>query len=202
MGFGKLYLTKVGQALQYKCQAGKTLNFLKFVLGSGELGSQAISELTGLIQEKMSISISKLKVTDTKVTLGISFNNANVDKGFYFREIGIIAEDPDTKEEILFMYGNAGDSADYIDSAGGDVLEKKLDVDIFILDVENITATLDSSLIYSTPQELEEAIAEVRKYVDDSINNIPEVDLTGYATEEFVNDAITAAITGALEASY
>lgn len=146
----KIYLTDVGQALLYKAQGGKVLKFTRFGLGDGELNGQAIQKLTTLLNEKMSSVISKLNVKNNKVTVGLTFDNSDLLEGFYFRELGLFAEDPDTKEEILYMYGNSGDTSDYIDANTSKAIEENLDVEIIISDVENITATIEGSLVYLT----------------------------------------------------
>lgn len=146
----KLYLTAVGQALLYKAQGGQTLKLTRFGLGNGELGGQAIQELTALINEKMSSNITKLNVNTNKVVVGMSFTNSELTEGFYFRELGLFAEDPDSGEEVLYMYANAAEASDYIDSNTGKVIEENLDVEIIISEVENITATIDGSLVYLT----------------------------------------------------
>lgn len=146
----KLYLTAVGQALLYKAQGGQTLKLTRFGLGNGELGGQAIQELTALINEKMSSNITKLNVNTNKVVVGMSFTNSELTEGFYFRELGLFAEDPDSGEEVLYMYANAAEASDYIDSNTGKVIEENLDVEIIISDVKNITATIDGSLVYLT----------------------------------------------------
>lgn len=146
----KIYLTDVGQALLYKAQGGKVLKFTRFGLGDGELNGQAIQKLTTLLNEKMSSVISKLNVKNNKVTVGLTFDNSDLTEGFYFRELGLFAEDPDTQEEILYMYGNSGETSDYIDANTSRAIEENLDVEIIISDVENITATIEGSLVYLT----------------------------------------------------
>lgn len=146
----KIYLTDVGQALLYKAQGGKVLKFTRFGLGDGELNGQAIQKLTTLLNEKMSSVISKLNVKNNKVTVGLTFDNSDLTEGFYFRELGLFAEDPDTQEEILYMYGNSGDTSDYIDANTSKAIEENLDVEIIISDVEDIRATIDGSLVYLT----------------------------------------------------
>ena len=128
----KIYLTDVGQALLYKAQGGKVLKFTRFGLGDGELNGQAIQKLTTLLNEKMSSAISKLNVKNNKVTVGLTFDNSDLTEGFYFRELGLFAEDPDTQEEILYMYGNSGDTSDYIDANTSKAIEENLDVEIIL----------------------------------------------------------------------
>lgn len=152
----KLYLTNAGQELLYKAQGGKILKFTRFGLGDGELNSQAIQTLTSLIGEKMSSKLTKVDVKTNKVVVGMSFTNAELTEGFYFKELGLFAEDPDTAEEILYMYANFGETSDYIDANTGKTIEENLDVEIYISDIDNITAVIDNSLVYATQRELTE----------------------------------------------
>lgn len=163
--FNTLKFTNSGLDLEYKAQSGKELKFKRFGIGDGELGSTSIKELTALKNEKMQLDIIKITILGTgenkKVTLRVVLNNEDVEEGFYFREIGIFAEDPDTKEEVLFLYANAGDTADYISAGGGNnALEKNIDIDIYLSDVANITSTIDKSMIFVTTNELEEELAK------------------------------------------
>lgn len=146
----RFYLTDVGQALLYKAQGGQQLKFTRFGLGAGELNGQAIQILTNLISEKLSADIRRLEIKSNKVVLGMSFTNTELVEGFYFRELGIFAEDPDTAEEVLYMYANAGETAEYIDDNTGKVIEEYLDVEIQVSDVESISAVIDESLVYLT----------------------------------------------------
>lgn len=157
----ELFLTNAGQSLLYKVQGGKILNFLRFGLGDGKLNGQAIQPLTNLINPKMSLDLKRLEVKNDKVILAVFLDNKELTVGFYFRELGIFAEDPDTKEEILFMYANSDETSDYIDANTGRVIEENLTVELKVADVANITATIDESLVFATKKELDELKNEV-----------------------------------------
>ena len=149
----ELFLTNAGQSLLYKVQGGKTLNFLRFGLGDGKLNGQAIQPLTNLINPKMSVELKRLDVKNDRVILGAFLDNKELTEGFYQRELGIFAEDPDTKAEILFMYANSADTSDYIDGNTGRVIEENLTVEIYISDVANISAVINESLVYALKSE-------------------------------------------------
>jgi len=149
--FNSFKLTNKGLDLEYKAQGGKTLKITRFGLGDGELGNTPIRELTELKHEIMSNKNINTEGTYKKATLGFMLDNKTITEGFYWREIGIFAEDPDTQEEILFMYTNAGETADYIPANNStSILEKYIDVDIYVSDIENITVEIDSSLTFAT----------------------------------------------------
>lgn len=149
-----MVLTNRGRNLQAKAQAGAQLNFTRFGVGDGELGGSSILELNALKHQVKSVNISKAKpVTGGKATIGMVLSNQDLATGFYFREIGLFAQDPDVGE-ILYCYANAGATADYIPAGGGtDVVEKSFDVIAIVGTAANVTATIDSSLIYVSAQE-------------------------------------------------
>lgn len=178
--FGGLVLTNNGRNLYAKAQTGKQLKIKRIAIGDGELGSsESMINLTNLKNEVMSCNIVDFKVVQNEIAkVTFILNNQDIQTGFYWRELGVIAEDPDTEEEVLYCYGNARENGEYISASGGaDILEKSVSIDLIISNVENITANIDESLVYATKEE----ILNVKLYVDQQI---------------------TTAITGALEGSY
>jgi len=147
--FGGLILTSRGRALQAKAQAGIQLKFTNIRVGDGQVGGQAISGLTDLIHTVKTLDITKLKtLSGGKAVVGSTLSNSGLTTGFYWREIGVFAEDPDLGE-ILYCYGNAGDQAEYIPADGGaDLIEKSIDVVILVGNASNISAVIDQSLIF------------------------------------------------------
>jgi len=161
--FGGLILTNKGKTLQSKAQTGVQLNFTRIGVGDGNLGSQSILALNDLINEVKSLNISKLKfIGGKRSVVGGTLSNQEITTGFYFREIGVFAEDPDAGE-ILYCYGNAGELAEYIPPGGEDVIEKTIDVDMFVGNAENVTASIDESLVFATVQQVEDITLAVNE---------------------------------------
>lgn len=107
-------LTNKGLALQAKAQSGVQLKYTKFVIGDGRLTGQSMPALTNVISPKKTLPITKLKMRPpNEAIVGSVLSNQDVTTGFYFRELGLYAMDPD-EGEILYLYANAGDTADYI----------------------------------------------------------------------------------------
>ncbi|MFH5187098.1 phage tail protein [Paenibacillus sp. TAB 01] len=184
--FGGLILTSRGRALQVKAQAGVQLHYTRIAIGDGSLGGQSISDLNALINERKSLSITKLKpLADNKATIGAVLNNQDMSSGFYFREIGVFAQDPDAGE-VLYCYGNAGNNAEYIPAGGAaDLLEKHIDAIVIVGNAANVTATIDQSLVLATKLELESHTH------DGTPGNGPKISSTGLA-----NAAVTDTILG------
>jgi hypothetical protein len=180
--FGGLLQTRRGRNLQAKAQTGVKLQYTRIALGDGQLGSTPIADLNALRNQKKSLDIQKLNVlTGGRALVGSTLSNQDMQEGFYFREIGIFAQDPDVGE-VLYCYGNAGELAEYIPPAGGaDVIEKSINIQTTIGNAQNVTAVIDDSLVFATEkrlQELEESITQQMENMDAVTTEELEQELT------------------------
>ncbi|SMF88130.1 Phage-related tail fibre protein [Paenibacillus uliginis N3/975] len=181
--FGGFIQTNKGRNLQAKAEAGALLKFTRMGVGDGQLGGQSITTLNRLISEKKSLPITRLKTLMTaQAIVGAVLSNQDVTTGFYFREMGIFAQDPD-EGEILYAYGNSGSGAEYIPPAGAaDIIEKTIDMIVTFGQAQNVSAVINSSLIFATPDDVAESLAEAKKYTDEKIAaidvDIPDASLT------------------------
>lgn len=143
--FPKMTLTNVGQALQTKVLAGAELTFTRIALGDGKLNGQPISPLTALIHQTASVSVDTVVVIndDTCQASGF-FTNKDISTGFWWREFGIFAQDPDVGE-ILYGYTNAGDAGDYIPPVQDTRIEKYIFCSIAVANAETVNITIPSS---------------------------------------------------------
>ncbi|AOZ91619.1 tail fiber protein [Paenibacillus crassostreae] len=155
-------MTNKGRALQAKAQAGEALNYTRIAIGDGALGGQSIATLTALVSQKKTLDITTLNrpIGSIRAVIGTVIRNTDIVTGFDFREFGVFALDPD-EGEILYFYGNAGDTADYLPPNGDGVIEKSFNVNVLVGDATTVTATIDQSLVYVTQQELDEALAGI-----------------------------------------
>lgn len=198
MAFGSIVFTTRGKVLQSKAQAGTKLNFTKLAIGDGELGSQSVLELTDLKNKKLDIPISALKVlTGGIASVGGTFTNENIDTGFYWREVGLYATDPDIGE-ILYVYGNAGALAEYIPSSGGsEILEKFVAIEAIIGNANNVSATINQSLVYATIEDIEthnsdsKAHPELSQQIKNLESQIQNIDVSG-DIRQVINERVNA----------
>ena len=95
-------LTAAGKALQAKVEAGATLELTRLKLGDGTESASDIDALTDLVAPKYSMSISSKSVEDNVCTVTGVVLSTEIHTGFYAREFGIFALDPDVGE-ILYM---------------------------------------------------------------------------------------------------
>ena len=151
---GKTVLTTGGQLLLAKCQTGKILHFSKFSLSDGYVDdNEDLYERTSLVNpSKFDAPIVEVKVTGTGTAqIHAQLTNKNVTNGFFIRETGLFAIDPDTGSEILYAYLNNGDKCDYLQS-GGESNYYSIDqtIETVIDRASNITATIDGSAVFVT----------------------------------------------------
>lgn len=163
--FTPFKFTAKGLELEYKAQFGQPLRFSKFVLGDG-YNTDSIRDLNNLVNVVREEPITRMQITGSgdkkKIVLGFDLDTTELTTGFYLREIGIMAIDPDTQEEILMFYTNAGETADYIvNDTSSTVTTKLINAEIYITDVEEITATIDSSLVYATQSDLDGKVDKI-----------------------------------------
>nr|DAW24174.1 MAG TPA: tail collar fiber protein [Caudoviricetes sp.] len=115
-----LVLTKKGQLLQAKVGTGVVLALTKMKLGSGVLpNGTSLEDLTDLVTPEQNVGIaSKEVLTDQKMCkISATITNVGLSAGYYVRELGVFANDPDDGE---ILYAVTSDSApDYLPPEGG-----------------------------------------------------------------------------------
>lgn len=151
-------ITAAGLIVLAKGAAGQKITYTKIVLGDGYLEEgQTPRSLTGVVSPKAVIDITKLKVnTDGTVAVGGIFTNDQTSDGFFYRELGLYAEDPDPAVgEVLYCYGNCGDLAEWIPPTGGaTIVEKTIDIVTAIGTATNVTAYIPADA-YATKEDYE-----------------------------------------------
>ena len=151
-------ITAAGLLVLAKGVAGQQINYTKIVLGDGYLEEgQTPRTLTGVVSPKATVDITKLKINgDGTVAVGGIFTNGDETEGFYYRELGLYAEDPDPEVgEVLYCYGNCGDLAEWIPPTGGaTIVEKTIDIVTAIGTATNVTAYIPADA-YATKEDYE-----------------------------------------------
>lgn len=151
-------ITAAGLLVLAKGVAGQQINYTKIVLGDGYLEEgQTPRSLTGVVSPKATVDITKLKINgDGTVAVGGIFTNGDETEGFYYRELGLYAEDPDPEVgEVLYCYGNCGDLAEWIPPTGGaTIVEKTIDIVTAIGTATNVTAYIPADA-YATKEDYE-----------------------------------------------
>ena len=164
-------ITDAGRNLLAKALQGKELMFMRGVIGDGELPDGTdITQMTELINYKKDLPIQSIElVTGVGVVeVFLDMSNRDVTQGFWIREFGLIAKDPDTEEELLYAYRNVGNEASYLPAQyGTDTVQYTLDLMTIIDQAENVTAYIASQNNYVTNSHLENRIASLFADSDD-----------------------------------
>lgn len=151
-------ITAAGLIVLAKGSAGEQIKYTRIVLGDGYLEEgQTPRSLTDVVSPKAAIDITKLKVNaDGTVAVGGVFSNDQTSDGFYYRELGLYAEDPDPDVgEVLYCYGNCGDLAEWIPPTGGStIVEKTIDIVTVIGTASKVTAYIPADA-YATKEDYE-----------------------------------------------
>lgn len=179
MAYGVTYITTQGAILAAKTLQSKTLKFSRFKIGSGSLQEGSVAEikaLTDLVNEEMDFDITKIsRESATQVTVRGLFKNTDAESGFWLRELGLYAIDPDTEDEILFAYINYDNEAEYINNSISEKKEHYYDMIITVDNADNVTITVDPSTVYVTEEDLLEKADELTQDYDAKFSNLKSI---------------------------
>lgn len=166
--FGGMELTNAGRNILAKALLGKTLKFTRAWAGDGYLPEGTdVREMTQIVKPHREMEIAEMSIPPhigtAKITVILS--NKELTAGFFFREIGLFAEDPDTGTEFLYGYCNAGDTADYMPGQDGpDVVFYRFDLTVIVDQAKNVTAIFSDNPLAVTHMQLNQRTDEILKY--------------------------------------
>lgn len=152
--FNGVVLTEKGLALQAKVQSGIKLTFTNIKLGDGAYSGD-LSTLTNLEHIVKILPIESIVIDNGKTRIRTSFQNAGVITGFYIKEIGLFASDPDEGEILYAVANTGGGPADYIPAENFDVVEEQIELITLVGNATNVTAIIDKSIIYAKYEDFE-----------------------------------------------
>jgi len=170
MAFINLVLTTDGMALYAKAQQGKPLHFTRVALGDGLLGGGSLVNRSALISERMSMSIDAIQLVEDSITAAViaTLSNEGMSQGFYARELGVFAEDPDTHQEKSYLYSHAGSDGEYIpDGNSGTLVYERLKLLIKLENTGNVTFEASGNPLYLSAEDVEPII---QAYVGDLVD--------------------------------
>ncbi|MFZ8861397.1 MAG: phage tail protein [Thermocrinis sp.] len=149
-------LTQRGRNLLAKAQTENALTFTKIKIGDGLWPSNTDpTQLNDLVSPKLNLPIQEIRVVgDGTVRLRFVLTNTGLSQGFFMREIGIYAQDPDIGE-ILYAVAYAGDRADFIPADGITKVENVVDIYTVIANAQNVTAVISDTVVLATKQDID-----------------------------------------------
>lgn len=170
-------ITESGRLLLAEVQAGAVMIPTRIVLGSGSIpAGKEPATMTAVVAPVKDLEINKKEKTpDGKIVFGGVYDNRDVTQPFYFRELALYAraeyrnEDGSVKkavDEVLYSYGNAGATADYMPAYSTEtVVEKQLDIVVYIGNSAKVDLSIESG-VYMTvgmAREMAAGLGGVRK---------------------------------------
>lgn len=159
-----MQLTSAGRTLLAKALLGNELKFSKVAYGSGnfDYATEKVSNLTELRLWRMDLPIVNSVITgDGLAEIHARLNNFDLEQGFPAKEIGVFAFDPDTGDEILYAYRNAGDEYTFIPANTGPVHKNSIFAyRVEIQDAPNVTCVYDFDFAYTSQQEFDDHKAD------------------------------------------
>ena len=155
-----MILTYAGRNLLAKALTGKPLVFTRAFTGTGDLGNRDPYTLTDLIARRLELPVTAMRTSSTgtaEVTVEIS--NSKLTSGFFMKEYGLFARDPDNQSEVLYSYCNKGDKSGYLEGFDGtNPISVTLSFITVIDQAKNITANITNSYSYVTSTTLDSRI--------------------------------------------
>jgi len=168
-------LTTAGKNILAKGLSGKEIYFSKVAYGDGDFdyNTENVSDLTQLKNWKMDLPIVGKTVSGDGIALiKAQLINVNLSQGFRAKEIGVFAIDPDSGDEVLYAYRNAGDEYSFVPGGTGPV---KINVTksywVEIGDAENVTFNIDWSFAYVSQEEFNNHVNGTDEDVHPAITN-------------------------------
>ncbi len=140
--FNKGVLTKAGRTLQAKAETGIPLRITKYKVGSGIVTEDEIDSMVDLKEPRMDMGIITNTAADGMCTLTCTLTTKGLEEGFYARELGLFAMDPDVGEILYLMF--ITDTPDMIPPESiGPIITVEYKTDIVISNVEKISVDID-----------------------------------------------------------
>ena len=163
MPFTKLKLTTFGSTLETKWKQGKGVHFTRIALGDGLLGNGSMINRTSLVSERLSLQIDGIVASDdaTQAAVVATLNNRDITEGFPYRELALMAKDPDTGREGTYLYDNAGQECEYLDTqANGVLIYERLKMLIRVEQAETISFEASGNPLNITWTDIEPILAK------------------------------------------
>lgn len=181
--FKSAVITKKGQALLAKVVAGTTkFNFTSIKTSDTTLSGDLASK-TGIGTVKQTADVaSVIRQNDSNVKVSASFSNANLNSGYYVRNIGLYATDPQ-EGEILYSISVADETiatADWMPPFNGiGVSSLMVDLVTAVSNASSVNVTVDPTASATVAQvvDLQSQIDDVRSFVGYEEDNIYGVEV-------------------------
>ena len=150
--FDRSGMTQAGINLMGKAVGGATIQFTRLVLGDGTMTGE-ILDLQGVVSPKQNVDVTRIERNDSQCTVGGELLTSSIKQGFFWRECGLYAMDPD-QGEILYNYAYST-KPDYIAASDSGMMEEILVSMVTTVGSNtNVDVTIDDSMVFATKREV------------------------------------------------
>lgn len=178
--FNSKTITNAGMNLIAQGMAGGSINFKSILLGSGTFTGQDMANQTDLVKVENTLAITGVNRNGSTVSLTATLTPQQIQNDYAWSELGVIAEGA-TGGDILYLYGHTAQTST-ISRNGLD--EKIIQVTLLVSNVQNVTATVDNSLVYLTQAELNnhntgnQSHADIRQALEQVRQDVANIDVS------------------------
>lgn len=157
MSFPAMQLTNAGKAILIKALTGETVEFTKVSAGNGSAPAN-FRELTSLRNPVVNMDIISFERGEGCAKLECTFDNSSIATDFWWRELGVYANDPQIGE-VLYAYSHAGDHAEHIPAYESvEYIKTTLHVVVAVGDAEHVTAVIGEYSGYASKEEFDDHV--------------------------------------------
>ena len=166
--FPDLVMTLDG--LNMIAQAGSGNEEDKLIITGARLGdgtfSGNIRELTDVVAGKLDVALSSIvNEGNGRMKATFTYDNSDVDVGFYHREIGILAKNGTSGQEKLLSYSNAGSNYTYLPDKSEAIPLQTMILGIAIGDFEILSTSGIVELNDDLTTKIEEANRKIKSEI-------------------------------------
>ena len=180
-------ITDVGRILLGQVQMGEVFTPTKIVIGSGRLPSGTTTRtIKAVVSPVITLQINKKQMAnDGTIVIGGVYSNESITSDFYFRELALYAKAGEDGQEVLYSYGNAGETADYMPAyTSGTPVQRQIDLAVYIGNDTQVDLTIADG-VYVTADQLEAYVPKTEKGV---ANGVAELDGSGKVPSDQLPD--------------
>lgn len=140
-------------------RAGKKVTFTRVALGDGSIGTGSIFSVIRLKSERFSLPIRSISYSSAEATVTALLTNDLLEEGFHLREMGLMATDPDTMVEGVYLYNRDPGEGEYLpDKNSAEKLKEYLRIRVKSSNASNIIFESDGNPIDVTQEDLDERL--------------------------------------------
>ena len=143
--FKEVRLTKAGRILQAKAETGTPLKLTRFKIGSGQMTWEEADVAIDLKEPRESMGITSNTATvDGICKVQCTLTTKGIQEGFYARELGLFAMDPDVGE-ILYLIALATEPDMIPPESIGAIITVDYSFNIVVSNIDNLSLNIDPS---------------------------------------------------------